>query len=115
MNVESFTFEPLVFEGLFQVKGVLRGLLNFVYFLFIFECFDYFPIYFISALLHTILFHRALGSSVRPKDCDCDVFEKIQYVKAENISLEKAVEEQCEKTYQSLKVSGKGKVFLLFL
>ncbi|KAF6177056.1 hypothetical protein GIB67_015931 [Kingdonia uniflora] len=48
----------------------------------------------LRCILHTIVFHRALGL-VRPKDIDCELFE-ITYVQCGDVELEKKVEEKID-------------------
>ena len=88
MNSETKALEPILLDGLFQVKGVLK------------------------CLLHSILFNRSLGN-VRPKDCECDLFN-VSYVKVDHENIEKAVEIETEKFYQNVKANGKGKMCVSF-
>ncbi|CAL9114899.1 autophagy-related protein 101-like isoform X1 [Musa acuminata AAA Group] len=46
----------------------------------------------LRCILHTILFHRALGL-VRPKDVECELFD-ITYVQCEDHELEKKIDEK---------------------
>ncbi|CAL9113279.1 hypothetical protein MUK42_01942 [Musa troglodytarum] len=46
----------------------------------------------LRSILHTILFHRALGL-VRPKDVECELFDII-YVQCEDHELEKKIDEK---------------------
>nr|CAD1823611.1 unnamed protein product [Ananas comosus var. bracteatus] len=69
MNCETCQLKELSLE-LLEVRDVLR------------------------CVLHTILFHRALGL-VRPKDVDCDLFE-ITYVQCGDAELEKKIDEKVE-------------------
>ncbi|XP_057491959.1 autophagy-related protein 101-like [Actinidia eriantha] len=48
----------------------------------------------LRCILHTILFHRALGL-VRPKDVDLELFE-ITYVQCGNVELEKKIDEKID-------------------
>ncbi|KAL3583691.1 hypothetical protein D5086_014752 [Populus alba] len=48
----------------------------------------------IAGILHTIVFHRALGL-VRPKDIDLELFE-ITYVQCGDVELEKKIEEKID-------------------
>ncbi|KAH9711713.1 Autophagy-related protein 101 [Citrus sinensis] len=51
-------------------------------------------IYLIAGILHTIIFHRALGL-VRPKDIDLELFE-ITYVQCGDLEVEKKIDEKIE-------------------
>jgi len=68
-------------------------------------------------LLHTILFHRALGS-VAPKECECEapLFESISYVKCDNAEIHDNVERSIERFCQNLEKNNqdRGKVCLSF-
>ncbi|OAY84629.1 autophagy-related protein 101-like [Ananas comosus] len=48
----------------------------------------------LRCILHTILFHRALGL-VRPKDVDCELFE-ITYVQCGDPEIEKKIEDKID-------------------
>ena len=76
--------------------------------------YDLFVIQFIIlGLLHTILFNRALGT-IRPIDCECEIFD-VPYIKAElPLSYDKLIEENIEKLFNTLKIQGKGKLCLSF-
>ncbi|XP_042376119.1 autophagy-related protein 101-like [Zingiber officinale] len=69
MNCETFQLKELVVEPL-EIREVLR------------------------CLLHTIVFHRALGL-VRPKDIECELFE-ITYVQCGDHELDKKIEEKTD-------------------
>ncbi|XP_057868468.2 autophagy-related protein 101 [Cryptomeria japonica] len=69
MNCEVFQLKELEVEP-YQIREVLR------------------------CILHTIVFHRALGV-VRPKDVDLDLFE-ITYVQCGDSELEKKIEEKID-------------------
>lgn len=56
---------------LFTCLGISQNIVKILYYLTI-------SLKFVAGVLHTILFHRALGL-VRPKDVDCELFE-ITYV-----------------------------------
>ncbi|XP_074588348.1 autophagy-related protein 101 [Curcuma longa] len=69
MNCETFQLKELVGEPL-EIREVLR------------------------CLLHTIVFHRALGL-VRPKDVECELFE-LTYVQCGDHELDKKIEEKID-------------------
>lgn len=69
MNCEAFHLNELELEH-FQIREVLR------------------------CILHTIMFHRALGL-VRPKDVDMELFD-VTYVQCGDRDLEKTVEEKID-------------------
>jgi hypothetical protein len=60
-------------------------------------------------LLHTILFNRALGQPVTPKDVECEVFENLTYVRVDDASIVKMVESNVEQFMQSIEKSGESK------
>ncbi|POO02723.1 Autophagy-related protein [Trema orientale] len=70
MNCEVCHLKELEVHSEFEIQEVLRG------------------------ILHTILFHRALGL-VRPKDADLELFE-ITYVQCGDFEIEKKIDEKIE-------------------
>ncbi|KAJ3670116.1 hypothetical protein LUZ60_010440 [Juncus effusus] len=55
----------------------------------------------LSCVLHTILFHRALGL-IRPKDVDCELFE-LTYVQCGVADVEKEIEEKIDEFIHKVK------------
>ncbi|THG03274.1 hypothetical protein TEA_028371 [Camellia sinensis var. sinensis] len=82
MNCEVCQLKELELEH-FEISEVLRCKLVFV------DSLDYLRF---LGILHTILFHRALGL-VRPKDIDLELFE-ITYVQCGDVELEKKIDEK---------------------
>lgn len=54
----------------------------------------------LRCLLHTIVFHRSLGS-IFPKEVDCDVFD-VSYARVDDKGLERVVERRIDSIYQSI-------------
>ena len=63
----------------------------------------------VTGLLHTILFNRALGMAVSPKEVDSEVFENLSYVRVDDVAITKHVETSVEKFMQMLEKSGEVK------
>ena len=58
------------------------------------------------ALIHTILFNRALGP-LKPREHYCDLFD-ICYAKIDDIDIDRLVEDAVERLSQSLRIVGNG-------
>lgn len=82
MNLEQHQLSLIALEP-FQIKEVLR------------------------CVLHTILFHRTLGSIV-PQEVDCDILD-VSYVRVRDTAIERAVEANIERFSQALNKSREQK------